>query len=64
MRIPIAYTPERVGVGKVDIFEKIRQGLKRADKPENRLDYQKFFKEKLRDPVGLKTPVLRKISNE
>jgi len=34
------------------------------DKPENRSNYQRFHKEKLKDPEGLKAPVLRKISNQ
>jgi 3-methyladenine DNA glycosylase AlkD len=38
--------------------------LKAVDKPANRMDYQRWFKEKLDNPVGLKTPVLRKVSNK
>jgi 3-methyladenine DNA glycosylase AlkD len=38
--------------------------IKAADKPANRVNYQQFFKEKLEHPVGLKTSVLRGISNK
>jgi 3-methyladenine DNA glycosylase AlkD len=34
-----------------------------VDKPANRTNYQRFFKEKLEHPVGIKTPVLRGVSN-
>ena len=46
------------------IMEKIRRELKAADKPENKLDYQRFFKEKLKERYGLKTAVLRRIIND
>lgn len=45
------------------LLRKIRREIAKYDKPENRLNYQKFFKEKLDDPVRIKTAVLRKISN-
>jgi 3-methyladenine DNA glycosylase AlkD len=38
--------------------------IKAVDKPANRTDYQRFFKEKLKHPVGLRTPVLRAVSNK
>jgi len=38
--------------------------IKAVDKPANRTDYQRFFKEKLEHPVGLRTPVLRAASNK
>jgi len=46
------------------IFGKLRAEIARQDKPANRLNYQRFFKEKLEDPYSLKTSILRKISNE
>ncbi len=46
------------------ILAKLKAALARHDKPANRSNYQRFFKEKLKEPVGLKVPVLRKISNE
>ena len=46
------------------IMEKIKQELKAADRPENKLDYQRFFKEKLKERYGLKTAVLRRIIND
>jgi 3-methyladenine DNA glycosylase AlkD len=45
------------------IIEKLRQEIARHDRPENQINYQQFFKEKLKHPLGLKTPILRKISN-
>jgi len=45
------------------LIERIKSEIARYDKPENRLDFQRFFKEKLDHPVGLKTAILRKISN-
>ena len=42
----------------------LQQEIARHDSPENRSDYQRFFKEKLEHPIGLKAPVLRKISNQ
>ncbi len=45
------------------IIEQLKKEIKKHDRPENRINYQQFFKEKLKEPTGLKTPVLRKISN-
>ena len=45
------------------IVDKLRQEIALYDKPENRINYQQFFKEKLERPFGLKTPILRKISS-
>lgn len=39
----------------------VRAILAAHDKPENKLNYQRFFKEKLDDPWGLKSALLRKI---
>ncbi len=44
------------------ILRKLKQEIARQDKPENRANYQQFFKEKLDNPTGLRAPVLRKIS--
>jgi 3-methyladenine DNA glycosylase AlkD len=46
------------------IIEKLRREISSHDKPENKLNYQRFFKEKLDEPYGLKTAILRKISNQ
>lgn len=46
------------------MLAKLKAALARHDKPENRANYQQFFKEKLKEPVGLKVPILRKIANE
>jgi 3-methyladenine DNA glycosylase AlkD len=45
------------------LIQKLKAEIKKVDKPENRINYQQFFKERLKEPVGLKTPVLRKLSN-
>ena len=42
------------------ILATLRQEIARYDKPENRINYQRFFKEPLKNPVGLKTAFLRK----
>jgi len=44
------------------IIARLKTEIKRADMPANRINYQQFFKEILAEPVGLKTPVLRGIS--
>ncbi|HUV29694.1 MAG TPA: DNA alkylation repair protein [Acidobacteriota bacterium] len=46
------------------VIRTLRREIARHDKPENRLDYQRFFKEPLDEPTGLKIPVLRKISSQ
>ena len=51
-------------ISKHPIIDKIRKEIDRNDKPENRHNYQRFHKEKLREPEGIKTPVLRNISNQ
>ena len=48
-------------------ISKIRSSLQkeiaRQDRPENLVNYQQFFKEPLAQPVGLRGPVLKQISN-
>jgi 3-methyladenine DNA glycosylase AlkD len=46
-----------------DVLKTLLAEIKAADKPANRVNYQQFFKEKLEHPVGLRTSVLRAISN-
>jgi 3-methyladenine DNA glycosylase AlkD len=46
-----------------DILSMFSREVKAADRPANRVNYQQFFKEKLDEPVGLRTSVLRGISN-
>jgi len=45
------------------VLDQILREIAKNDRPENRINYQQFFKEKLKEPVGLKAPVLRKISS-
>jgi len=46
------------------IIDKVRQELARHDKPANKINYQQFFKEKLPEPYGLKSAIIRKVSDE
>jgi len=46
------------------LIKTLQAALAKHDTPANRVDYQRFFKEKLKHPIGLKTAVLRKVSNE
>jgi len=45
------------------VIETLHREVKAVDTPANRMDYQRWFKEKLKHPTGIKTPVLRKVSN-
>jgi 3-methyladenine DNA glycosylase AlkD len=47
-----------------EIINSLQREIAKQDKPENRSNYQRFFKEKLEHPVGLKAPILRKISSQ
>ena len=47
-----------------EVIRKLEKAIKAVDKPANRMDYQRWFKEKLKYPVGLRTPVLRRVSNQ
>jgi len=47
-----------------EILEALRKELKLHDKPENKHNYQRFFKEKLKDPIGFRGPILKKVSNQ
>ena len=46
------------------VLKLLRQEIARHNKPENMHDYQRFHKEKLEQPMGLKAPVLRNISTQ
>jgi 3-methyladenine DNA glycosylase AlkD len=45
------------------VIKTLHREVKAVDRPANRMDYQRWFKEELEHPTGLKTPVLRKVSN-
>jgi 3-methyladenine DNA glycosylase AlkD len=45
------------------IINKLQTEIEKYDIPANRLNYQRFFKEKIEDPYGLKTSILRLISS-
>jgi 3-methyladenine DNA glycosylase AlkD len=46
------------------VIKTLLEEITKVDKPANRTNYQRFFKEKLKHPVGLRTPVLRAVSNK
>jgi 3-methyladenine DNA glycosylase AlkD len=46
------------------IINKLQAEIDKYDVPANQLNYQRFFKEKLDDPVGLKASILRSIINK
>jgi 3-methyladenine DNA glycosylase AlkD len=45
------------------IVERVRKELAACDRPENKIDYQRFFKEPLKEKYGLKTTIVRRITN-
>lgn len=45
------------------IIDQLRQEIQKYDTPENHINYQQFFKEKLAEPTGLKGGILKDISN-
>jgi len=45
------------------VLAALQEEIAAHDRPENQHNYQRFHKEKLDQPIGLKAPVLRKISN-
>ena len=45
------------------MIKELQKEIKAVDKPANRINYQRWFKEKLKHPIGLKTLVLREISS-
>jgi 3-methyladenine DNA glycosylase AlkD len=47
-----------------EAIQSLLREIKAVDKPANRTDYQRFFKERLEHPVGIRTPVLRRVSNK
>jgi 3-methyladenine DNA glycosylase AlkD len=47
-----------------NILRKLKGEITNQSIPDNLSNYQQFSKEKLANPIGLRVPVLRKISNE
>jgi len=45
------------------ILKFLKREITRVDRPENQVNYQQFFKEKLDEPIGLRGPVLKQIAN-
>lgn len=46
------------------IIHILRKEFARYDKPENKMDYQRWFKEELKNPIGFKGPKIKKLANE
>ena len=46
------------------IIQVLRKEFVKYDKPENKMDYQRWFKEKLKNPVGFKGSIIKKVANE
>ncbi len=45
------------------ITDQLRQEIQKYDIPDNRINYQQFFKEKLAEPTGLRGGILKDISS-
>ncbi len=56
--------PVTVSVSKKSILAELLKQIAEHSCPENMHNYQRFHKETLADPMGLKTAIVRKISNE
>ncbi len=41
-----------------NIIQALRKELAKYDKPENKVDYQRWFKEELKNPIGFKGPII------
>jgi 3-methyladenine DNA glycosylase AlkD len=46
------------------IIQALQKEFVKYDKPENKMDYQRWFKEELKNPIGFKGPVIKKVANE
>lgn len=44
------------------IVKRLREEIARQSVPENMMNFQRWFKEKLENPVGLKGPIIKRIS--
>jgi 3-methyladenine DNA glycosylase AlkD len=42
----------------------LRKELAKYDKPENKVDYQRWFKEELKNPIGFRGPIIKKVAGE
>ncbi len=51
-------------MNSAQIIQTLRREIKKQSTPANLMNYQQFHKEKLAEPKGLRTPVLRKISTD
>ena len=46
------------------IIQALRKEFEKYDKSENKMDYQRWFKEELKNPIGFKGPIVKKVANE
>ena len=46
------------------IIQVLRNEFVKYDKPENKKDYQRWFKEELKNPIGFKGAIIKKVANE
>jgi len=46
------------------IIQALRKEIVKYDIPENKMDYQRWFKEELKNPVEFKGPIIKKVANE
>ncbi len=44
------------------IIQALRKEFAKYDKPENKMDYQRWFKEELKNPIGFKGPIIKKVA--
>ena len=47
-----------------NIIQALRKEFVKYDKPENKMDYQRWFKEELKNPIGFKGPIVKKVAKE
>ena len=46
------------------IIQALQKEFGKYDKLENKMDYQRWFKEKLKNPIGFKGPIIKKVAKE
>ncbi len=46
------------------LIETLTETFRQYDRPENKTDYQRWFKEELKNPVSFKGPIIKKVAQE
>jgi 3-methyladenine DNA glycosylase AlkD len=49
---------------KRELIKTLTETFKKYDTPENKMDYQRWFKEELKHPISFRGPIIKKIANE